>query len=49
MSEYKPPFHMTDRIINLVAAISEQVGRIEVLSYGKINRSEEHTSELQSR
>ncbi len=37
MSEYKPPFHMTDRIINLVAAISEQVGRIAVLSHGKIN------------
>jgi len=28
---------MTDRIINLVAAISEQVGRIAVLSHGKIN------------
>ena len=25
MGEYKPPFHMTDRITNLVAAISEQV------------------------
>ena len=37
MSEYKPTFHMTDRIINLVAAISEQVGRIAVLSHGKIN------------
>ena len=37
MSEYKPPFHMTDRIINLVSAISEQVGRIAVLSHGKIN------------
>ena len=37
MSEYKPPFHMTDRIINLVAAICEQVGRIAVLSHGKIN------------
>ena len=37
MSEYKPPFYMTDRIINLVAAICEQVGRIAVLSHGKIN------------
>lgn len=37
MDEYKPPFHMTDRIINLVATISEQVGRIAVLSHGKIN------------
>ena len=37
MSEYTPPFYMTDRIINLVAAISEQVGRIAVLSHGKIN------------
>ena len=31
MSEYKPPFHMTDRITNLVAEISEQIGRIKVL------------------
>ena len=37
MSGYKPPFHMTDRITNLVAAISEQVGRITVLSHGKLN------------
>ncbi len=37
MSEYKPPFHMTDRIIKFVAAICEQVGRIAVLSHGKIN------------
>ena len=37
MSEYKPPFHMTYKIINLVAAISEQVGRITVLSYGNLN------------
>ena len=37
MGEYKPLFHMTDRITNLVAAISEQVGRITVLSHGKLN------------
>ena len=37
MGEYKPPFHMTDRITNLVAAISEQIGRITVLSHGKLN------------
>lgn len=37
MSEYKPPFHMTDRITNLVAAISEQIGRIKVLSHGNLN------------
>lgn len=30
MSDYKPPFHMTDEIMNLVAEISEQVGRISV-------------------
>lgn len=28
---------MTDRIVNLVAAISEQVGRITVLSHGNLN------------
>ena len=37
MSEYKPPFHMTDKIINLVAAICEQIGRITVLSHGSLN------------
>lgn len=37
MSEYKPPFHMTDRITNLVAEISEQIGRITVLSHGNLN------------
>lgn len=37
MSEYKPSFHTTDRITNLVAAISEQIGRIKVLSHGNLN------------
>ena len=31
MSDYEPPFHMTDRITSLIAEISEQVGRITVL------------------
>lgn len=31
MSDYKPPFHMTDKMISLIAEISEQVGRITVL------------------
>ncbi|MCI1305637.1 MAG: Fic family protein [Lachnospiraceae bacterium] len=37
MSEYKPPFHITDKITNLVAEISEQIGRIKVLSHGNLN------------
>jgi Fic family protein len=37
MGEYKPPFHMTDRITNLIAGIGEQVGRITVLSRGSMN------------
>lgn len=37
MSEYKPPFHMTDKIISLIAEISEQVGRITVLQEGTIS------------
>mgnify|MGYP000968170742 FL=1 len=37
MSKYKPPFHMTDKITNLVAEISEQVGRVTVLSHGNLN------------
>lgn len=37
MSDYTPLFQMTDRIMNLVAAICEQVGRITVLSHGNLN------------
>lgn len=37
MSKYKPPFHVTDKIIFLVAEISEQVGRITVQQGGAIN------------
>ncbi|MFC2662999.1 MAG: Fic family protein [Eubacterium sp.] len=37
MGEYQPPFHLTDRIINLVAGISEEIGRITVLSQGNLN------------
>ena len=37
MSEYKPPFHLTNKIINLISAISEQIGRITVLSHGNLN------------
>lgn len=37
MSEYKPPFHATGKITNLVATISEQIGRIKVLSRGNLN------------
>ena len=29
--EYKPPFTMTDNIINLLAAVSEQVGQVTIL------------------
>lgn len=37
MSEYKPPFHMTDKVICLIAEISEQVGRINVLQKDTIS------------
>ena len=37
LSDYTPPFHITDEITNLVAAISEQIGRITVLSHGNLN------------
>lgn len=37
MSGYKPPFHMTDKMVTLLAEISEQVGRITVLQEGKIS------------
>ena len=37
MSDYKPPFHMTDKMTSLIAKISEQVGRITVLQEGTIS------------
>ncbi|MDO4343352.1 MAG: Fic family protein [Eubacteriales bacterium] len=37
MSDYKPPFHVTDKMTSLIAEISEQVGRITVLQEGTIN------------
>lgn len=37
MNDYKPPFHMTDAITNLITGIGEQVGRITVLSHGNLN------------
>ena len=37
MSDYKPPFHMTDKMTFLIAEISEQVGRITVLQEGAIS------------
>ncbi|MDO4711529.1 MAG: Fic family protein [Peptostreptococcaceae bacterium] len=37
MSEYKPPFTMTDEIVNLVAKISEQLGRISMQGQLKID------------
>ena len=37
MSDYQPPFHITDKTITLLAEISEQVGRITVLQAGNIN------------
>ena len=37
MSNYIPPFHMTDKITFLVAEICEQVGRITVLQEGSVN------------
>ena len=37
MSDYKPPFHMTDKMTFLIAEISEQVGRITVLQEGMIS------------
>ncbi len=37
MSDYKPPFHMTDRLTSLIAEISEEVGRITVLQEGTVS------------
>lgn len=37
MSDYKPPFHMTDKMTLLIAEISEQVGRIAVLQEGTVS------------
>lgn len=37
MTAYQPPFHITEKMISLVAEISEQVGRIIVLQHGALN------------
>lgn len=37
MSDYKPPFHMTNKMTFLIAEISEQVGRVIVLQEGSIS------------
>lgn len=37
MRKYRPPFHMTDRITNLTAAICELLGQIKILSNGKFS------------
>lgn len=37
MSDYKPPFHITDKMTFLIAEISEQVGRITVFQEGTIS------------
>ena len=36
MSKYQPPFHMTDKITNLTAAICELLGQIKILSRGNL-------------
>ena len=36
MSKYKPPFHLTEKMITLVAEISEQVGRIALMEGGSV-------------
>lgn len=37
LSSYNPQFHITDKILNLVAEISEQVGRITVMQPETLN------------
>ena len=37
MSNYKPPFHITEKMTSLIAEISEQVGRISFLQEKTIN------------
>ena len=37
MNDYKPPFHMTDKMTLFIAEISEQVGCITVLQEGTIS------------
>lgn len=37
MSDYRPPFHITDKMTSLIAEISEQIGRITILQRGTIS------------
>lgn len=51
MSDYKPPFHMTNKMTFLIAEISEQIGRITVLQEGTISphlRRENHIRTIHS-
>lgn len=51
MDRYQPPFHLTERILNQVAAISEEIGKIKVLSHGALNprlRKENRIRTIQS-
>lgn len=34
MAGYEPPFHMTNSIVDLLMAISEQLGRMETGGWG---------------
>ena len=48
MGEYKPPFQMTDTITNLVAAISEQIGQIRMLSHGNLNSHQRRENRIRT-
>ena len=37
MADYRQPFTVTDRIVALIADISEQIGRITIQHQGTIN------------
>ena len=48
MSDYKPPFHMTDRMTSLIGEISEHVGRITVLQEGTISPHLRHKNRIRT-
>ena len=37
MSNYKPPYHVTNKMTNLISEISEQIGKIILLQHGTVN------------
>lgn len=48
MSSYKPPYHLTHRMINLIAEIGEQLGQFDVLFKEIIGSTIRHKNRIRT-